>query len=351
VTNNGESRIEPFFPPLIAHSWLPCEACGTTIHKTRVLCLDCESDDTVDFCRNIACIDIDKLPHRKDVRHQASHLLVKTRDHLLVQDFYSLKSKVQTRLTHAINDFRPLMDTISEFTVSVVDEGVADIAGLPSPAFTDDKEQTKGQAMELPFCFNLIVSTTAATSRVAPLRQDSVESTTEILPSLCTICRNVLTLPAWYCVDCPQGKFQPVLCTIADSLADDAFVCDACDGVIDDMMPWDFQERYRIERSQSQLCHNVYHKLVRFRGQPQTSDDPNPVKDVSLPSEVEERLMKRIEAVISDRFSELDDRLTRVENRVELGLQNIERLLQNLIMGQGLHSRTIDRRSLQLIRP
>ena len=117
------------------------------------------------------------------------------------------------------------------------------------------------------------------------------------------------------------------------------------------MMPWDFQERYRIERSQSQLCHNVYHKLVRFRGQSQTSDDSNPVKGVSLPSEVEERLMKNIEGLIGDRFSELDDRLTRVENRMELGLQSIERLLQNLVMGQSPHSRTIDRRSLQLIRP
>ncbi|KAJ6573541.1 hypothetical protein DFH09DRAFT_1277138 [Mycena vulgaris] len=96
---------------------LYCDSCTEVITRSRVLCLECESNSgpssTVEFGAKEDCISSSTLVGRDDLRtpHLVTHLLLKTRDVLFPMDYPSIKSRAQNCSTLAARLYKPVAST------------------------------------------------------------------------------------------------------------------------------------------------------------------------------------------------------------------------------------------------
>ncbi|KAJ6512718.1 hypothetical protein C8R45DRAFT_961144 [Mycena sanguinolenta] len=377
------------------HEALNCDICSETILRSRVLCLDCESKrgaalGSVEFDAKEECITSSTLIGRDDLitPHLPTHLLLKTRDRLLLTDYPSVKRRAGICAALAGRLYKPDTNPVPAPRAESVPQGQT-ISGIiaagstegnivettpheTSPTFANpdgsaDKSNLIGVSHDGPEN----VSGGATISQENPILDESVvEETTSQVPSTsntsdphqpgeeakpaefnfsdsaaeeevvmlnCLICKERVSTPCWYCIDCEQN---------------DAFVCAACEIAVERLLPWEYLRRYRDEvryhleiraagkpqplATSDPRRHNVLHLLIRFgngdgkasvdvpatEGSDQNLQAP---RDLQL-HEVERRLFERMDEDKRQR-EHLQEQVGAVEQR----LMRIEALLAALL--------------------
>ncbi|KAJ7616828.1 hypothetical protein DFH06DRAFT_1238529 [Mycena polygramma] len=342
-----------------------CDACGNNIVRSRVVCMDCISTDapnrTVDFCYKPECIAAQSIPQRTDVTHLPSHTMVLFRDLFLLKDYYTTKQRAQYSLDYARGVYRdptpdpaslalpaspitdnsvaPEPESDEDFTavhpsngpvevkvaiVAIAQHGSAERPSLPT--IDTDMARTTAQDSDSPTSPST-ASTNLLSAAVTPIEEAVVED----VQFNCAFCHERVGSPSWYCNICYN-----------------AWVCDSCEKTINDLVPWDFQKRYRTEMgtltADDPSVHTVFHSLVRFvkadaeGAKPDEKDAASAAAgsapDVSATSGQWEQVEKRLQELVTARFeavnSHIDKRLDEVESRLTDGLTNLERLLNLL---------------------
>nr|GAT46820.1 predicted protein [Mycena chlorophos] len=76
-----------------------------------------------------------------------------------------------------------------------------------------------------------------------------LEETVGPSPPVCHICKEQISLPAWYCIDCDYGTW----------------ICPQCDQKVDQLAAWASQEHYRdqVKRASESSNHHMYHLLIK----------------------------------------------------------------------------------------
>ncbi|KAJ6541392.1 hypothetical protein B0H19DRAFT_1381102 [Mycena capillaripes] len=265
-----------------------CDSCGDVVSRSRVLCMDCKRPgNSVDFDIKESCITIstvvrDDLP----VPHDRTHLLLKTRDIVLLNDYPFLKRRAADCAALAVDVFSAaapqdsvptLAITTSEQRASPGSQNSTDEIAKPNPDSSVDLD--------------------AGTN-------DGKANTLN-----CLLCQKRVSAPCWYCIDCPDN---------------DAFICISCETKIDELLPWDFQRRYREEK-QSPGKHNVFHVLIRFSNWT-TQTVPSQKPDL-IQEEVERRLHameQRLVGRMEEDKARLEARLARIEAHLQALVANLD---------------------------
>ncbi|KAJ7318795.1 hypothetical protein DFH08DRAFT_754688 [Mycena albidolilacea] len=359
-----------------------CDGCAEAIFRSRVVCLDCVSTDraerTVDFCSKPECIAM-TIPHRTDVKHLPSHLMVRLRDLLLLRDYYGIKQRAGYSLSYARDIYKPdlsltlplpaspIIDNPSSFPLpaspsmdspakvngyltndqmslpAIVDDGPTPIpvntqklAAPPGlPALDMDVLQAQAQALDS------ASDQSAGTARSEGTELLSAAVTPGEEELNCIECHQRVLAPCWNCMVCHH-----------------AWVCDSCEKATNGLHPWDYVKRYRSEIKKmggkdDGTAHTVLHAMVRVVGGTIPEVEPDAADaaatDLSSPLGQWGQIEKRIQDLVTERFEavnatverrldgvdtrlgDVDKRLTEVETRLTTRLENIERLL-NLIV-------------------
>ncbi|KAJ7248435.1 hypothetical protein C8J57DRAFT_1358239 [Mycena rebaudengoi] len=115
------------------------------------------------------------------------------------------------------------------------------------------------------------------------------------VPPVCAVCKNAVTQPCWYCVQCDE----------------DSFICDQCDA----------KEKVAFG------IHDMYtHDLVRVQ---ELVDDVELTVEERL-AELEQRFVKH-EAAMDGKLKRVEDRLGRLELTVDSRMSKMEKLLEHVI--------------------
>ncbi|KAK7055969.1 hypothetical protein R3P38DRAFT_3342927 [Favolaschia claudopus] len=325
------------------------------IQRSRIVCLECVSPDgyerSIDACSKPECIAAE-VPHRTDVSHNPkTHLMVRFRDLLLLNEFSSVKQKAEASAfddglaSVAEEDEAVAGDEVKEkvqedvltenaagLVTAIVGESIAPPAAgaeaakrassadlPPLSTHGTPPEQSQSQSPSSPAPSS--ASTHLLSVAVTPVE----EMVYEYRPLNCTVCQHRVVAPCWYCVTC-YGEW----------------VCDACETAVNELLPWDYIRRYRTEAEFSHE-HNIMHPLVRVTGFKSDGDADAKTQGETAKvkwEEVEKRLEElvtvqaRFEAVNSNvdkRLDGVERRLGEVETKLETRLANIERLLSSLV--------------------
>ncbi|KAJ7157929.1 hypothetical protein C8R43DRAFT_996337 [Mycena crocata] len=331
-----------------------CDSCGDAIQRSRVVCLDCVSEEgperTIDFCSKIDCI-ASATPQRTDVTHLPSHLMMKTRDFFLLKDYFTFKQRAGYSLSYARDVYKDPTDDLSlavPLPASPTEPEALDIAMIDAQSFLtvltniapigERKSQIQPSLTPLntmiappivdPAAENSPDTASSGTTRLLSIPDTPVENGPGTFD--CNICHERVVTPGWYCMDCY-----------------DSWICDSCEKIIDGLDPWDFIKRYRSEVSDKEQsnAHNVFHLLVRVartsgeEAKPVEGDNTDAAEGVAISSPLGwEQVEKRIQELVTARFeavnAHVDKRLEEVETRLTNGFANIERLLTMLTAGQ-----------------
>lgn len=167
------------------------------IRRTRVLCLECEGTrgNSVDFCQNPSCFSSGNvIARRTDVAHLPSHLLLKTRDVLLIKDYYSVKMKAIQRFKEA-----------KALAPSLVEE--SSLSAPSTPHFLDDNISLPPHlliASVLSQDPDQIGSNDSSTLTSRALDEDVIsnEDCSKIQRVKCLVCHKRVVAPCWHCIDC-----------------------------------------------------------------------------------------------------------------------------------------------------
>ncbi|KAF7352127.1 hypothetical protein MVEN_01175800 [Mycena venus] len=299
-----------------------CDGCSSNIIRSRVVCLECVSTDgperTVDFCSKPDCI-ASEIPHRKDVKHLPSHLMVRFRDLLLLRDYFAVKQRAGYSLNYARDIYKDATP------VPINTQKAAAPLGLPALDTTAVKAPTSNLDSE-----QSPASSSSSTADQLPAAATPVEKAVHEDQTLnCVVCHERVVAPCWNCMCCHS-----------------TWVCDSCEQATNELSPWDYQKRYRFEIDKmggkdDNTAHTVLHHMVRVAAgaqemKPDGADaaDSTTAPDLSSPLGQWEQIEKRIQELVTARFeavnSHVDKRLDEVETRLTNGLANIERLL-NLV--------------------
>ncbi|KAF7342453.1 hypothetical protein MVEN_01834500 [Mycena venus] len=348
---------------------LYCDNCGSWITRSRVFCFDCEGGNTVDFDPKEECVSCTMSRSDLLAPHLPTHLLLKTRDMLLLMHHSSIKSRaiycrdLATRIyaqATAVPTGSAARDGDASVSVEVtamfsatVDTNAADSSSQSPPPVSDSANpQTTASDGDGGFKPDSAVNTQSdnnttlkpvSTSEIVdqgtvgesrsevangPTQSESGEvddrnayAQQGIVTLKCLICREKVSTPCWYCMDCAEV---------------DAFVCIACETETDKLYPWDYIRRYRTEVGyvkeakeplailKNPSAHSVLHMLIRFGNTVSTQAADGPVTDISKAlHEVEQRLLGRMD----EDKRQMDQRLTK-----------IEALLEALLVGNAGHS-------------
>ncbi|KAJ7689549.1 hypothetical protein B0H17DRAFT_633894 [Mycena rosella] len=171
--------------------------------------------------------------------------------------------------------------------------------------------------------------TTAASEAPGSDSDSEDDKVEEIITLNCIVCHERVSTPCWYCIDCSQN---------------DAFVCSACETVIEKLFPWDYQNRYRKEALVSNSsAHNVLHLLIRF-GKTESPPPEALATDISESarseqrdlnqrlSEIEQRLILRMDGdkkELQQQVGAVEQRLTRIEALLQALLPSAARVSCN----------------------
>ncbi|KAJ7830412.1 hypothetical protein B0H14DRAFT_2593325 [Mycena olivaceomarginata] len=312
-----------------------CDGCADPIIRSRVVCLDCVSTDnperTVDFCSKPGCIAME-IPHRTDVKHLPSHLMVRFRDLLLLRDYYGIKQRAGYSLNYARDIYKPDLSLTAPLPASPAIDNPSSFP-LPASPSADSPAKVNGDLTNDQTSLPAIVDhgptpiPVNAQKSAAPLGlpaldtnvspppapdPDSAQSpstgrseTTELLsaavtpveylnyePLSCIVCQERVIAPCWNCTICYN-----------------AWVCDSCEKVTNDLPSWDYQKRYRSEIAKmggkdDGTAHTVLHAMVRVVGgafpeaKPDAATDAT-VADLSSPLGQWEHIEKRIQELVT----------------------------------------------------
>ncbi|KAJ7689602.1 hypothetical protein B0H17DRAFT_1331705 [Mycena rosella] len=286
---------------------LYCDACFATISRSRVLCLQCESKDgysgSVEFHPKETCMSVTVSDVRSDllIPHSTTHLLVKTRDALFIKDYPAVKRKAIKDLDLATQLY--FTTTGVPMPVAAIELRMQSLMGNVGDMLHDVLSNTA------PSPSPLLVSSNEDSADSTPKSDSEFDnSSDEKIMLSCLICHQKVSAPCWYCIDCKHR---------------DTFVCAACETIIDDLYPWDYQKRYRNQVLESS-AHNLLHLLIRI--DTPTSEASSQVKlsaddnasvaagaiELGHLHQVEQRLVRRMDED-ANKIVALEQRLVRIE--------------------------------------
>ncbi|KAJ7453210.1 hypothetical protein FB451DRAFT_1185458 [Mycena latifolia] len=190
-----------------------------------VHCLECEpTSSTIDLDAKETCVRSSTKPRDTlPIPHKPTHLLLKTRDMLLLKNYYSIKKKAIICATLAAELYREGTENGSKDVDDAVPQIPPTLPRLPSAPSQSFDSKSPPTAP--------VAGTTA--------NPDTSASAVEITLK-CLICARRVSAPCWYCLDCRN-----------------------CETEIDGLHPWDYQRRYRNEAACPD-AHNVFHVLIRL---------------------------------------------------------------------------------------
>ncbi|KAI0766856.1 hypothetical protein BD413DRAFT_567569 [Trametes elegans] len=258
-----------------------CDVCRSKIRGARWTCVTCtlEGDDTLDFCDKERCKN--SFLKMGDAAHTPSHDMVKIRRYLFhYHDLPKLFSDARDIITRARRLFQQREDESSVAEAPGIQEPLMKapdgLLGLrPSQDHRDakDKGEDAGSVVE-------------STNEVAGIRSGLAMSSARAHPvPLCVSCSAKAALPCLVCIDCKDRE--------------DVYICEACDAI-----------KGGINAGE----HLSSHSLVRCMS-PDVNTSGEDVIDERL------RALESRVAGYSDRFSALDDKVTRIERLLEIAIE------------------------------
>ncbi|KAF8143185.1 hypothetical protein K438DRAFT_651422 [Mycena galopus ATCC 62051] len=261
-----------------------CSSCGGYLKRSRVVCMDCKpKGNTVDFDNKEECITTPTVVDTdgSSVPNHPTHLLLKTRDSVLLNEFPALERRARHCATIAASVF----PTVPPKAKPTLASTISAPEGLLAP-----KEQPTAQ-VPTPDIHGSVVA------------EDVSENDGKPSVMKCLICQEPVSAPCWYCIDCPEKE---------------AFICLSCETRIDDLLPWEFQKRYRDEVKHAEK-HNVFHLLIRFNLPPSVLSENNVVPHVTE-EEMDRRLRaleERLLGTLADDRAQLEARLAKMEAHLQ----------------------------------
>ncbi|KAI1783149.1 hypothetical protein LXA43DRAFT_904186 [Ganoderma leucocontextum] len=203
-----------------AHFMIVCDHCDDPIYGTRMVCMECGSRFTFDFCDKPACVGC----------------TIKTRDdisspHLPTHDFV----KIRTPILH----YREIGKVLRN-----AKNGLERAKNLLEKA-----EDQKSRGIDGKGPVSLPEKKVAPARREAMASSDS-ESEDEVVTLACLRCEAPISRPCLYCIDCPEDS-KP-------------FICWACD-----------EREAGFSHGEH---HRATHNLIRCM-EPQKEEEPKPEED------------------------------------------------------------------------
>ncbi|KAJ7743345.1 hypothetical protein B0H16DRAFT_1859871 [Mycena metata] len=312
-----------------------CDVCADHMRRTRVVCLECgtaeKADDSVDFCAKLTCLVSSDLPRRTDVIHLPSHLMMKIRDYFLLKDFFMFKQQA----TQALEAARALYKDLDENN-NPAKTVILSADTTPKEADTDTLTSGGQEQADVSENTALEITITPAPDVGAGTSPNDAKppKVTDDGALKCTICKDRVKTPCWYCIECRANDAEPL----------DTWVCDSCEKTVDYMLPWDILKQYQAQIRTAEK-HNVLHRLVRVvtTSLLEAKDGVAISQDSSaLPQwertqqgiealdkrmgEVESRLEARLKEA-GLRIEQMESRLKQMDARMTTGLEHILNIL------------------------
>lgn len=183
-----------------------------------MVCLDCINRkengitvQSVDFCSQPSCFASKILPRSSDMSHLATHLMLKTRDLLLLKDYSMTKQRAQYSLDHARGSYKDPPDGSDvPLSASPVTAMPKSSALTPNTLASALMNSMRADLTEGPSINNSPAShptdqneTISHAHGPNPVQIPSRMAKKHTLQKLkCTVCCEPIATPCWYCIDC-----------------------------------------------------------------------------------------------------------------------------------------------------
>ncbi|KAI0373412.1 hypothetical protein BV20DRAFT_937448 [Pilatotrama ljubarskyi] len=230
-----------------------CDACGDRIYGSRLICLKCGSEYTLDFCDKPACRHSVKFFRSRDditEPHSATHDFVKVR-----RAFHQWREigKILRNSAAGLERARKLLTRAAN--------------RAEANAAADDEEQ-KAEEPKV----------------TGPQREEAIESDSESEEAepTCISCSSKVSYPCWYCIDCPEDS--------------NVFVCAECD---------------ETKGGVTVADHQHTHSLVRCTEE-ENEDEESDEEEEEEEDNTEERL-----SAVEDKLAALAAQMERIEKLLE----------------------------------
>ena len=185
---------------------------------------------------------MDQSIDRKDVVHKPSHLLIKTRDQLLLKDFKTVKSRAQQRATSATKQWGkapPLLAPVNGVSAngkedtSKVSKGPANGINGVSPSLKkpnganqtvsakEDKDEGSKEGSDDESDSGSVKGDSDGDSDSEDGNDEDDDKKSEAGDKAtlqCLNCHERVTAPCWYCVDCISKLLQCLRCGYGSTL-------------------------------------------------------------------------------------------------------------------------------------
>ena len=202
-----------------------CDNCGDSIYGTRMVCMECGSRFTFDFCDKPACVGC-TIKTRDDatVPHLPSHDFVKVRAPIL---HYREIGKVLRNAKSGLERAKALLEKAEEQNRSGLvanneedkagdekqhdgdgKDGENDDAGSSDDGEGSDASQDREDGQNGEDGLVGEGSVRLPEKKVAPARREAMassdsESENEVVTLTCLRCEAAISQPCCYCIDCP----------------------------------------------------------------------------------------------------------------------------------------------------
>ena len=206
-----------------ANSMIVCDHCGNPIYGTRMVCMECGTRFTFDFCDKPACVRC-TIKTRDDITapHLPTHDFIKVRAPILhYREIGKVLRSAKTGLERAKNLLEKAEDQERGRLVQEREEGEAAEKKKPNSASENDEttgaveagdagEGDEGglKGEDAPVSQGPV---SLPEKKVAPARREAMassdsESENEVIALTCLKCERPISRPCLYCIDCP-GAF------------------------------------------------------------------------------------------------------------------------------------------------
>ncbi|KAI0767749.1 hypothetical protein C8Q74DRAFT_1318273 [Fomes fomentarius] len=227
-----------------------CDHCGDEIRGARVVCMECGTRSTFDFCDNPECVGA-VVGTRDDI----------TSPHLPTHPMFKARTEC-----HDFHDMGKILRT--------AESGLARAKKLLDGASTSPHQSEEGQKAGLK----------TKLLRDGDMSHLTVSDSEQEVPILvCLSCSAPVSQPCWYCIDCPEDA--------------NTFVCQKCD-----------EEKGGITVDSAEGGHKATHTLVRCLKPESVSNDGEGADTTTMEKRVE--ALEREIVGLRERFDKLLEILT-----------------------------------------
>ncbi len=207
------------------NSMIVCDNCGDRIHGTRMVCMECGSRFTFDFCDKPACVGC-TIKTRDDITspHLPTHDFIKVRAPILhYREIGKVLRTAKTGLDRAKNLLEKAEEqkrhgklvenheeghSRDETNHDGADKDGEDVGAVQAVVAGEGgdagKDGESGPNVEEPVSL--------PEKKVAPARREGMtssdsESEAEVVTPTCLRCEGPISKPCLYCIDCPGALF------------------------------------------------------------------------------------------------------------------------------------------------